>query len=257
MSVAVLPIIMRVILLSLRIGSIFISTPFFSSNGFVSKPKIIFILFLTILFYPVIPTAWLPVPPTFALFIKFAVGELVVGLILGLIFNILFAGVQLAGQVMGFEIGYSLVRTIDPTTAVETVVLSVMWNLIALFIFLMLNGHHMVIRALIKSYQTVPAGTLVLTQQSFESVVKLSGQMFVIGIQLAAPVLVLEVVVDVVIGFIGRAAPFIHMLIIGFPFKILVGLLAMGFSLYLFPMYMQSALSALWDSFLKIASFLV
>ena len=268
-----MPTLAKFILILTRVGGTFLSTPVFSSGGFLTKPKVLFAILLTVVLFPVIqitppagfwrpsvfrsarplPTVlWsrrrcLPPIPTLAgfwrpsVFVLLVLSELAVGMLMGMVFNFIFAGIQLAGHVMGFEIGFSLVRSIDPLTNVETVVMSVLWNLIALVLFMTINGHHLIIQTFIHSYQVMPVGTFSLNHNGVMLLMSLSGSIFVIGVQLAAPVLVVVGIVDIIIGLIGRAAPQVQILLIAFPLKILTGLFAAGLSLYFMPSFMQSA----------------
>ncbi len=236
-----MPTLAKFILILTRVGGTFLSTPVFSSGGFLTKPKVLFAILLTVVLFPVIqitPPAgfWRP-----SVFVLLVISELAVGMLMGMVFNFIFAGIQLAGHVMGFEIGFSLVRSIDPLTNVETVVMSVLWNLIALVLFMTINGHHLIIQTFIHSYQVMPVGTFSLNHDGVMMLMSLSGSIFVIGVQLAAPVLVVVGIVDIIIGLIGRAAPQVQILLIAFPLKILTGLFAAGLSLYFMPSFMQSA----------------
>lgn len=247
-----IPLVYRFFIIFARIGGLFVSAPFFASQGFIFRPRIIFSVLFTLLLYPVLPLS-LPgesagVPGLVAVL----AGEVAAGLVMGLVINVLFAGVQLAGQVMGFEVGYTLVQTIDPMTMAESMVVSIFWNLIAMALFLALNGHHLLIQTLAESYRLLPPGTFHLPEALITRLIQVTGAMFVIGIQLAAPVLVIIIVLDVLIGLISRAAPNIQILLIGFPVKILAGFTGIGLGLFFFPRYLEQTLHTLVQELQKI-----
>jgi flagellar biosynthetic protein FliR len=145
---------------------------------------------------------------------------------------------------MGFQIGFSIVNIIDPQTQVKTSVISILQNFLGLSFFLLINGHHWFFIALGESFQFLPFGGVQLQGSLMEELIRLSAQMFVAGVQIAAPVIAVTICSDVVIGIIGRAAPQINILIVGMPIKTLVGLSGMSVAFYFLPdalgtMFMQ------------------
>ena len=85
----------------------------------------------------------------------------------------------------------------------------------------------------------LPPYFVTVNQQLVTKLVHMSGQIFVIGFQIAAPVTAVLILTDIALGFIGRSAPQIHIMVIGFPLKILAGLSALGFVFYFFPTAMR------------------
>ncbi len=237
-----IPSVARFVIILSRMAGLFYSAPFFSSSSFNIRAKTLFSFIATLLFFPVLPIPPYPSSAGLALFLAVCGLEMAVGLLMGLMLNFVFAGIQLGGEIMGFEIGYSMIQSIDPTTMIQTNLLAVFWNLIAMALFLVLNAHHLVVGLLVRSYEIVPVGGLVFRQRGIDFLISHSTEVFLIGIRLAAPILVVMVVIDVVVGLMGRAAPSLNIMVVGFPLKLLVGLFTLGFSLLFFPGFFDAAI---------------
>lgn len=199
-----------------RLATLMTFAPFFSNLAVPMRVKGGFTLVLTALLYPqyasrmeVAPANWLPA----------LCGELVCGLIIGLAVSFIFDGIQLAGQIMGFQLGFSLVNVIDPQTQIETPVLATFHQVIGLLIFLQLGVHHWILRALAKSFDYLPVGKAAVTLLSATELVRAAGGMLLIGVQIAAPVLVATILADLALGMLGKASPQLPVLFVGLSVK--------------------------------------
>ena len=176
-------------------------------------------------------------------------GEVAIGLLLGLTLHFVFDAVQLAGHLVGFQAGLSLVNLIDPNTEVETTVFSIFHQVVTLLIFLQLNIHHWLVRGLVKSFEYLPPGSAGATAPAAEELVRVAGGMFLLAVQLAAPVIIATLVADVALGLIGKASPQLPVLFVGFSVKALLALAILGASLVLWPRLLEGWLwSALFSA---------
>jgi flagellar biosynthetic protein FliR len=225
-----------------RVGGVMVFAPFFSMGAFPRYVKVIVPLIVALTLSPALPRPMLPTEFTLAGVALPLLGEAVIGMVLGLTAAFTFGALQLAGQVMGFQIGFSIINIIDPQTQVKTSVIAILNNFLGLSFFLLINGHHWFFLAISDSFQFLPFGGVHLQGALTEELVQLSAQMFVTGLQIAAPVIAVTICSDIVIGIIGRAAPQINILIVGMPVKTLVGLSGMSVAFYFLP----DALSALF-----------
>jgi flagellar biosynthetic protein FliR len=146
-------------------------------------------------------------------------GEFVVGLIMGITLQFVFEGVELAGQVLGFQVGHSLANLINPLSDAETPILANFYQMVALLIFLQLDIHHWVLRGLVKSFQYCPPGLVVVTPAAAQQVWRAAGGMLLIAVQIAIPTLVATMIIDIALGFLGRASPQLPVLFVGMSVK--------------------------------------
>jgi flagellar biosynthetic protein FliR len=154
--------------------------------------------------------------------------EVAVGMALAFALQALIGGVELAGHLSSFQIGFSYGATIDPVSGVRSTVLVSLFGMLALLAFLGVNGHHALLRALVASYVGVPIGSGPVSDSLVGSVRELLAMVFTVGLRLAAPVLVVLFIVEVAIGFISRSAPSLNFMIIGYPIRIVAGLLVVA-----------------------------
>jgi flagellar biosynthesis protein FliR len=131
---------------------------------------------------------------------------------------------MMAGQVLGIQMGYSLATIFDPQTQADTPVLSEFHRLAALLIFLQLDVHHWLLRAMVRSFAYLPAGAATATLAAAGGLLHAAGGIFLAGVQIAAPSLVATMITDAALGFLGKASPQLPVLFIGLALKNLIGL---------------------------------
>jgi flagellar biosynthesis protein FliR len=150
--------------------------------------------------------------------------EVVIGLVLGLAASFMMEAPMMAGQILGVQMGYSLATLFDPQTQADTPVLSEFHRLAALLIFLQLDVHHWLLRAITSSFAYLPAGAAPTTFAAVSGLLHAAGGIFLAGAQIAAPGLAATLVADVALGFLGKASPQLPVLFIGLAVKNLLGL---------------------------------
>jgi flagellar biosynthetic protein FliR len=116
---------------------------------------------------------------------------------------------------------------------------------VALLVFLTINGHHWFMRALTRSYHIVPPLQMRLGPSLLDYLVQLTGNMFVIAIQVGAPVIAALLLTSVAFGLIARTVPQMNVFIVAMPLKIGVGLLFLGFSLPYFVAFLKKIFGGL------------
>ena len=206
---------------ALRVAGLLTFSPFFGDRAIPNLVKASLLVAITALLIPVIaarPALLGPVD-----WVQMALGEFLVGLLMGLSLQVVFEGMQFAGQISGIQLGLSLASLFDPQSNADSTALTVFYNLITLLIFLQLNVHHWVLRALSRSFEYLPAGSAVATQLMSRQLVHVIGALFVLGVQVAAPVLLATMMIDLVLGFLSKASPQLPALLLGIPIKNLTG----------------------------------
>jgi flagellar biosynthetic protein FliR len=225
--------LLRGALIGLRIGGVMSFAPFFTSTSFPPRIKAAFTIVLTALLYPVCsvplsastPEAWTGI----------VLSETVLGLGMGLSLQFILEGALVAGQIGGFQLGFSLVNVIDPQTNVDTPVLSTIHQLVVLLLFLQMNVHHLFLRGLVKSFEYVPVGTALVSAPMMKELFRDASAMFLVGIQIAAPLLFATVLIDVTVGFLSKASPQLPAILLSIPVKSLVGYLVVALCISLWP----------------------
>jgi flagellar biosynthesis protein FliR len=206
---------------ALRVGGLLTFGPFLGDRGIPNRVKAALLIVFTALLLPVTPVRPLPLGPVE--WIQVVLGEWLVGVLIGLCVQVVFEGMQFAGQLTGIQLGLTLATLFDPQSDADSPVLSVFYNLITLLIFLQLNIHHWLLRALARSFEYLPVGSAVVTELMSRDLVRVMGTLFVLGIQIAAPVLLATMMIDLVLGFVSKASPQLPILLVGIPVKSLAG----------------------------------
>jgi flagellar biosynthetic protein FliR len=165
-----------------------------------------------------------------------------VGLTIGFAARLVFAAFDLAGEVIGLQMGLGFATFFDPQTSAQVPVIGQYLGLLAILVFLSINGHALLLSTLIESFSILPIGTLGLDSNGFSAFARWGAQIFLIGFTLALPVIATLLIANFGIGIISRAAPQMNIFAVGFPFTLLVGFIA----LYLMIPYFLPVLDRDW-----------
>ena len=237
--------VMRFVIVLTRLSGIMISAPFFTGGYISAQVRVVFTLFAAIALTPAFPLGNLPLDLGLASITVLLLLEVLFGLVIGFSALCIFAGLQMGGQIMAFSMSFAMINLIDPQTEVNMPIFSFLLNYIGLLLFVLINGHHFFLLAVYESFTTLPVGGFVLDGPLVNQIVGFTASIFVIGIKIAGPVLVVSVIIIVVIGIIGRTAPQIHVLVVGMPLKIMAGIATLSVSLYFVPRYLESLFASL------------
>jgi flagellar biosynthesis protein FliR len=240
--------IIRFAIVLLRLSGIMVFAPFFSSQSVPMQIRAVFALVATLVLTPSLPSASVPTELGLSSIAGVAAGEILTGVLLGFVASAIFAGFQFAGHIISLQLGFSLINQIDPQTNVEVSVFSFLQNYMGLLLFLLINGHHWFLLAINESFGALPVGGVQIHGPVIEQLIHLTGDIFVIGLRIAGPVLIVSIIADVVMAIIGRAAPQIHIVIVSMPLKILVGFGCLSLSFYFLPRYLESVYSTLFKT---------
>jgi len=208
-----------------RVSGLMVFCPFLGSNAIPVPLKAALTVLVTALLYPLRGPMQLDLNSW--QWAGVALSEVVIGLVLGLTANFMMEAPMMAGQILGVQMGYSLASLFDPLTNADTPVLAEFHRLAALLIFLQLDVHHWLLRAVVSSFAYLPAGAAPATFAAASALLHAAGGIFLAGVQIAAPGLVATLVADVGLGFLGKASPQLPVLFIGLAVKNLLGLVVL------------------------------
>jgi len=216
-----------------RVSGLLVFTPFLGSSAIAPRMKAGLVVLLTAVLYPVCGPRQMSLNAGGALRVMLA--EALVGLLMGLTVQFVFEAAEFAGQFMGMQVGFGLVNLLDPNTQVDTPVLAVFSQTIVMLIFLQLGVHRWLLRALASSFAYLPVGEAWATGAMTGELLRLAGGIWLAGVQVAAPALMATLLVDIVLGFLGKASPQLPVLFLGLSVKSMVGALVLGLSLRYWP----------------------
>jgi len=156
------------------------------------------------------------------------VTETLIGLLLGLVAQLVFGAVQMAGELAGVQMGFGLAGLIDPQSHDRAVALAQWQSAFAILLFLSIDGHHLLIQAVAQSFQRVPAGAVGLGMPALGMVLGFAGEVFVLALKVAAPVLGLVLLVNGCLGALAKLIPQLNVMVVGFPISVAAGLFVLA-----------------------------
>lgn len=225
------------VFLGLRVSGLVLFAPGLGNNAVPPQAKAAFVCMCVAVLWPVVPVAPLSTSPL--LLAGVVLNELAIGVIVGLCLSFVFDAVQFAGQILGMQMGFSLATMIDPQSQADSAVLSVFYQTIVLLVFFVLNVHHWILRALVSSFYYLPAGVPVVTAPRIGLLLHTAASIWVIGLQIATPVLIATVIADFVLAFLGKASPQFPVLLVGLSVKSVLGMLVSIAAMTVWPRYLE------------------
>jgi flagellar biosynthesis protein FliR len=180
-------------------------------------------LFVSYVMYPVVAAQQHTVPLELAGITVVAVKEIFLGLLVGFVIGLIFSGVRLAGELIAFDMGISMANVFDPESNQSNPVVGEFLYIVMLLVFLTLNGHHFIFQSLHFLFNSVPLGGLTITAPLADWMIKLTGIVFILGVKMAAPVIVASFLMNVALAVLSRVVPQMNIFSVSFPLKIGVG----------------------------------
>lgn len=217
-----------------RVAGIFAALPVFGGRRLPLRIKAVTVLMITLVCFPTLSVSVPQVPTDVFSLALLALSELMIGLTLAFITQIIFSAVEFSGQIIGMQMGLTISSIIDPSQGTQTQIMSVIQTLFATLMFLSLNIHHLFIRAIIDSFKVIPLGGWHLNGELVNFLVQRTADIFIIGIRLAAPVMVALLLTTVALGIMARAFPQMNVFMISMPLNIGLGLIILGMTLTIF-----------------------
>ncbi len=224
------------LLIFIRIVTMFFTAPLFSSNSLpvfsrlLLSMAIAYIMFFTLPPQKIDYTIGLP----YLAFLGFK--EAITGMIIGFSMNFVFYGISFAAMQMGMDMGLNMAQVFDPATEIENNVLGQLFNISAVVIFLLLNGHHFLIKGLAISFKVIPLGHYTINESVYMLLLKGSAGIFITAVKISAPVMVAFFLLHTAVGIISRIIPQMQVFFVIQPVQLLLGfiLLASGMPLFLY-----------------------
>jgi len=207
--------------LLVRPGMLVVATPFL---GAVSAPAITRIGLTVLIALTIAPMVPVPANLSLAGVAGAVLREAAIGLALAMAIRVLVFGAEFAGHFAGYSIGLSIGSLIDPQTGVRNNIFALLYGNIAVLTVLATNTHHRLLSALVDSYAAVPVGLGALDASLAGQVARMLGMVFVIGVRIAAPLVVVLLVVELALGLAGRVAPALNVMMSGAPIRLAIGL---------------------------------
>ena len=231
-----------------RILAFIATAPLWSSAGIPRRTRLILAIAIATAISPGLPSMPTVQPASLA-GLWILLQQMLVGIGMGFAAKIVFTAFDLAGEFIGSQMGLGFATFYDPLNSAQTPVIAEFIGLLALLLFLSLNGHLIYIATLAQSFSAIPVGENPLGAASWLNLVELGGKIFSAGLLIALPIIVALTITNVALAVLTRAAPQLNLFALGFPITLIGGFLMLAVSLDYLASPMQSifefALSAM------------
>lgn len=204
--------------------------PLWSSNGVPRRMRLLLGFAITVALTSGLP-AMPSVQPASLPGLWIMAQQMLIGIGMGFAVKIVFTAFDLAGEFVGAQMGLGFATFYDPLSSSQTPVIAEFINLIALLLFLSMNGHLFYIATLAQSFSVIPVSPMPLGAGSWLNLVELGSKIFSAGLLLSLPVVVSLMITNVALAVLTRAAPQLNLFALGFPITLLGGFLTLAISL--------------------------
>ena len=240
---------LAIFLIFLRVGAFLMLGRIFFPSGTPGTVKAFFAFILSYMIVGGIDYSVVNSIDNNFLLMFYCVNEVMTGIILAMIVNICFDFIKFAGAWMDTHIGLSMISLFDASSQSTSTLLSNIFHWIGIMVFFLIDGHYMLIKSLIESFQVVSLGTTIIYQETINQVFLSISQYFIIGLKIAIPIVLIIIIADVCMGLVSRSVPQLNVMILGMPLKILVGFLCIIIAMPILVKFIISAFNLIPEIF--------
>ena len=212
------------VLVLVRVAGIFTVAPIFGNVNVAPMVRVGMAACLAFVFLPMaqFDASGLEFLP----FLLVVVKEALIGIVMGFLASMIFTAIQMAGSYIDLQVGFGFANVVDPMMKHHSAVIGQLYNFAATLLFLALNGHHLMIRGLADSFAVLPLGSATRSAEATSTILQIFVVLFVASLKIGAPVIGAIFLTDVSLGILARTVPQLNVLVVGFPAKLTVGMLA-------------------------------
>lgn len=219
------------LLLLARTASLLVAAPIPGNRPLPLLGTMGFSLLLSMALLPQIAPHVGPLPPSLPYLAFLVAQNLVLGMMMGYLARAVFTAMEVAGSFSDTQMGLGFVNLIDPFAQIQASPLGSFYNQLALVLYLLANGHLLLLAALRTSFRLLPPDTAFLHVVAGLAILPVLKAIFLIGLRLALPVVGVLFLADAALGFMARMAPQVNVFFVGLPAKLLLGIMTAAIAL--------------------------
>ena len=208
-----------------RILALLSAAPPYNSGSLPRRARLILGLAITLAIAPGLDN--LPaIAPASGIGVLVMAEQMLIGYAMGFSLRLIFSAIDLAGTVFSTQMGLGSATSYDPMSTSQTPVVSEMIGILALLMFMAIDGHLMVLSTLAQSFRALPIGVLP-GSASWANLANAVAIVFSAGLLLALPIITALLITNTALGILGRVSPQLNLIVIGFPVTIALGFAAL------------------------------
>ncbi|MFM8315988.1 MAG: flagellar biosynthetic protein FliR [Deltaproteobacteria bacterium] len=213
----------------IRVLGFLLLVPGFSHKTIPINVRVLLCLALSLAFFPIVKTSIGDFPNTWGEIFLLALKESGVGLLMGFICYLTYEAIHLGAQIVGYQMGFGTAGLIDPQNQSNESLLVPLHSWLALLVMFTTDLHHHLLKLFLMSY--VATQKLQVSgfthQDTYRLITQVSGNLFVLAIQMGAPITLLVLSCNAVMGVLSRLMPQLNVMLFSFPVTILLGFCAL------------------------------
>lgn len=213
----------KFLLIFLRVGSAIMLMPGFNAGYVNTQLRLSIAIAVSIILMPFLNDKLPPIPQDFATIIQMLLFEITYGIFIGIFMQILMAAINLTGNIIGQAIGFSNAQMFDPAFQQQSIIVDTFLTLVALTLIFITDLHHLMLNAVIDSYELLPTNSTFPTADMAESISKTLTQSFVIGFKLGSPFIAFTIIFYSGMGLLSRLMPQLNIFFLSMPLQIYLG----------------------------------
>jgi flagellar biosynthetic protein FliR len=206
----------------MRISGMLFAAPVFGAAYTPTRVRVFVAVVLTVMIAPQLG----PMPvidPTSPEAFLVALHQILIGVAMGFVIQLVFTTVILGGQVMALQMGLGFASMVDPVTGTQVPMISQFWVLVATLLFVVMDGHLMIVQVVLESFRGIPVGPTGFDRSAWWTLASQGAHVFAGGVLIAIPVVASVLVVNLAFGIMTRASPQLNIFAVGFPITMSVG----------------------------------
>ena len=213
-----------------RVAGLLMAAPVIGTRSVPVRIRLVIAIAITIAIVPVLPMPAYLEPFTAGWWMT-SVQQVIIGVAMGLCIRTIFVALELAGQAIGQLMGLMLASMVDPQNGNQVPVIGQFYLLLATLLFLSVDGHLLMVTALVNSFQALPVSASGISREASWEIITWVGSILSSSVLIALPAMASLLIVNLAFGVMTRAAPQLNIFAVGFPIMIILGVFIIMFTL--------------------------
>ncbi len=212
-----------VLLIFIRLFAMMMAAPVLSNAAFPMLARIFIAFVVAYLTFLTIDKSHIVIDANLVSLILSGTKEFITGYIMGFALSFIFNGISFAGHLIGYDMGLMMAEVMDPTQETSNNVIGEVIFYASTILFIVINGHHHLITAVVSSFKLVPVAKYTINKPVVDLIINYAFGVFIIAIKIAAPIMVSFLLIHIAEGIIAKVIPQIQIFFVTQPLKIGLG----------------------------------
>lgn len=214
-----------------RIGALLLTLPGIGEPYVPPRIRLSLALLISLVLWPVVAPSLPPLPQTVSGMSGWIIREVVTGLMVGYMLRLFMSALATAGEIVSLQTTLSFAQTANPLQAQPGSTLAAFLMLLGTVLVFATNTHHLFLAGLVGSYEVIAPMKPLMMGDFTQMAVRTVGDSFMLGVQLAAPVIVFALIFNLASGLVARVMPAFQVFFAAAPLSVILGLSVFALSL--------------------------